>query len=340
VSAAAALAGACALLFLSAVFSGAETGVYSVSRARLEAEAEAGRPGARLLAALLRRDGTLLVSLLIGNNLVLELMTRLAQSGIERAPVPRYAHELAVALLLTPLVFLLGELVPKDLFRRRPHLLLTLVAPLLAVFRWAAMPLAGPLAVLASGLERLLGLHRRESARVLRREEMAELLAEGRRSGALGQEAEGIVRNVLVLQHTPLARIAVPWNRVEWIDLDRGPEAARASVLQSGFTRLPALRTGSDGKRAVVGYLHQLDVLAQVEDAPLEALLRPILELGSSLPLDRAVARFQASGQRLAVVGTRHAPRGLVSLSDLFAALASQPRFAQPSAPARIGSVP
>jgi CBS domain containing-hemolysin-like protein len=140
------------------------------------------------------------------------------------------------------------------------------------------------------------------------------------------------------LRHTPLARVAIPWERVEWVDLDRGAAAARSEVEDSSFTRLPALRSGPDRKKTIVGYFHQLDVLALPADAPLEASLRPVLELAPDLPLDRAVARLQASGQRLAIVGTARAPRGLVSLMDLFTALASQPRFAQPAATARIGS--
>ena len=329
---------AAGLLLFSAIFSGAETGVYSISRVRLEAEAQEGRRSARLLARLLRDDAALLITLLIGQNLVLELLTLLFESSVERSGLPDYAHELAAAVLLTPLVFLFGELIPKDLFRRRPHSLLALVAPVISVFRWLASPLAWPLALIALGLERLLGLRKEDFARILRREEMVELLAESRRAGSLAPQAEELANNVLVLRHTPLARVAIPWERVEWVDLDRGEAEARAAVASSNFTRLPVSGTGPDKKRAVVGYLHQLDVLGSPPGAPLQASIRPLLELPPDLPLDRAVARLQAAAQRLAVVGNLRSPKGLVSLMDLLALLASQPRFSQPAPTARIGS--
>lgn len=325
------------LLFFAAIFSGAETGVYSVSRVRLEAEAQEGRRSARLLSRLLRDDAALLITLLFGQNLALELLTHLAESSVSRSALPAHFHELAAAAILTPLVFLFGELIPKDLFRRRPHLLLALVAPLISVFRWIASPLAWPLAMLSFGLERLLGLRQEDFARILRREEMVELFAESRRAGVLAPQAEELANNVLVLRHTPLGRIAIPWERVEWIDLDRGEAEARAAVERSGFTRLPVLRTGRDKKRTVVGYCHQLDVLGSPADADFEKSLRPILELSADLPLDRAVSRLQAAGQRLAVVGSLRAPKGLVSLMDLLATLA-QPRFPQPVPTARIGA--
>ncbi len=303
---------------------------------RLEAEAQEGRRSARQLSRLLRDDAALLITLLIGNNLVLELLTSMTESTLGPR-LPPYAHELAAALVVTPLVFLFGELIPKDLFRRRPHLLLALVAPVILLVRWLASPLAWPLAMLSVGLERLLGLRKEDFARILRREEMVELLAESRRSGAIPPQAEELAHNVLVLRHTPLAHVAVPWERVEWVDLDKGGAEARAAVERSGFTRLPVLQSGADKKRVVVGYLHQLDVLGLAAGESLEASMRPILELSADLPLDRAVARLQGSGQRLAIVGSLRAPRGLVSLMDLLATLAGQPRFPQPAATARIG---
>lgn len=323
------------LLFLSAVFSGAETGVYSVSRVRLEAEAAEGRRSARLLSRLLRDDAGLLITLLVGNNLVLELMTHLTESEVRSLALADGLQELVTTLVLTPAVFLFGELVPKDLFRRRPHLLLAAVAPLVALFRGLASPIAWPLAQVSLLLERALGLRQEDFARILRREEMVELLAESRRTGALEPHAEALARNVLVLRTTPVARVALPFDTAEVIDLARGEAEARAAVERSGFTRLPVRGLGADGKPVVVGYLHQLDVLG-APGTPLEGLVRPLLELDPELSLDRAVARLQSAGQRLALVGSARAPRGLVTLMDLLAHLASEARFSQPGPTARI----
>ena len=71
------------LLFFSALFSGAETGVYSVSRVRLEAEAGQGRRAARILSGLLRDDAGLLITLLVGANLVQDLAALAFQAEIE-----------------------------------------------------------------------------------------------------------------------------------------------------------------------------------------------------------------------------------------------------------------
>ena len=60
------LAGVVAVgLFASGVFSGSETGLYSVSRSRLDLEADDGRRGARLVRRLANRRAAILVTILI-----------------------------------------------------------------------------------------------------------------------------------------------------------------------------------------------------------------------------------------------------------------------------------
>ncbi len=325
------------LLVCSAVFSGAETGVYSISQVRLEAEAKEGRRTVRILAGLLRDDAGLLITLLVGSTLAQDLATLLFESRL--ASVPPYARELVTTAALTPVLFLFGELLPKDLFRLRPHLLLGVTAPFLSFFRWVSSPVVWPLTLAADGVERLLGLRREERSRVLRREEMLDMLAESARSGLLAPHAEELAKNVLVLRHTPLIQVSVPWERVERVHLDRGEAEAHALVMRSSFTRLPVVGSAPNGRSHVLGYVHQLDLLGAQPGTTVESVVRPILVLDPELPLDRAVARLQLSGQRLALVGTASAPRGLVTLMDLLATIASrQPRFSQPGATARIGT--
>ena len=108
------------LLFLSSVFSGSETGFYCISPLRVQVEAQEGKWQARLIRWLIRDDYALLITILIGNNLMLEALTHVVGSAVqERELVPRAWLEVAVTLILAPIVFFTAELVPKELFRHR-----------------------------------------------------------------------------------------------------------------------------------------------------------------------------------------------------------------------------
>ena len=314
------------LLFLSAVYSGSETGVYSLSRIRLDSDAHAKRPMARLLTRLLRGDTGILITLLIGNNLMLELATHLAQRKVGGWDfLPPWGREVFVTAALTPVVFVVGELFPKDLFRRRPHALLYPITPLIALSRLVYLPVALPLQGLSLVLERVLGIRDQSLARALGRDEVQDVLRQGAREGAIAARAEPIAHNVLVLRETPVAAVMIPWHTIETVDLDAPPAAVWERVGNSEFTRLPALRSGAEGGPRVVGYLHQLDVLAAAPGARSDALLRPLPVVAPDLPVDRALNKMRISGQRTALVGSPEAPLGLVSLMDLIEAISGDP---------------
>ena len=316
-----ALAALAVLLFLSATYSGSETGVYSISRLRLDAEASAGGRGARLLRRLVRDDAAILITLLVGNNLMLELATLLTHARAQTWGLPESSVELAVTLGLTPLVFLFGELLPKELFRRHPRTFLGLASPLLVISRLVYLPLVWPLRGLAWLLERVLGVGGDELTRVLAREEIGAILQEGTREGVLEPRAEQLARNVLVLRERKVADVALAWKEVDFLDLEAGAEAALADLAEAEFSRLPVVDR-VDGQRRVTGYVHQLDLWRKREGLLERQRTLPSLE--PELALDEALRRLRVSGQRLALVGTPEDPRGLVTLMDLLAAISGQ----------------
>ncbi len=308
------------LMLASALFSGSETGVYTVSRLHLDAEAARGGRVARLLRLLLRNDAALLITILVGNNLTLELLADRVRSSYEaQGLLPASALDLAVALSLTPLVFVLGELLPKDTFRRRPRLFLGLSAWFLALTRVLFLPLAWPLGWLSVGLERLLGVRPSEFARALGREEILEMLRIGTTQGAFEAHVEDLVANVFVMRSTAVTRVMVPWERVAAVDL--GDPDAALRVAESDFTRLPVVARDAQGAAVVQGYVHQLDVLA----APGRALAESVRSLPAFDPgvsLERALARMQLAGARIALVGSYERPLGLLATMDLVAMIA------------------
>ncbi|QDU67010.1 CNNM domain-containing protein [Engelhardtia mirabilis] len=306
-------------LFLSAVFSGSETGFYGLSRVRLEADARAGRRSARLVERLIGDDRGLLITILIGNNLMLELVTTLGDDSLVLAGgVPTAYRELVLTAILTPVVFVAGELLPKDLFRHRPHTLLGFAAPIVGAARLLFMPLALPLRGLAVLLERALGLGGEEVSRALSREAVLDIIDEGARTGALATHVQTLARNVLQLRSIPVREVMVPWKKVQSMEAEWAGERQWEALLQSPFTRLPV--SAGDGR--VVGYVHELDLLGDGYAPEPVTRLRPMVALDPELPVDAAISRMRTAGLRMALVGTPEQPQGLVTLKDLVETIA------------------
>ncbi|TAJ25319.1 MAG: DUF21 domain-containing protein, partial [Planctomycetota bacterium] len=148
-----------ALLVLGGIFSGTETGMYSASRLRVEAAAKSGGRTARLVRQLLSDDARLLITLLFAYNAVLQSLATLfeRQIGAWISPPDAWREALASALL-APIVFFCIDLLPKDLFHRRPLALLHLSAWPVVVVQKLLLPIVWPLHLFALGIERLLGV--------------------------------------------------------------------------------------------------------------------------------------------------------------------------------------
>ncbi len=301
------------LLLLSAMFSGSETGFYCLSSLRVEADAVHGRRSGRLVRWLRRDEYTLLVTILVANNLVNQLLTILTETYVSRSGLVGAAWtEIAVTAGLTPVLFFAAELLPKELFRHRPHLLVGFFAPLIAATRVLLLPIVIPLRGLVHLAVRSMRVEESDLSRALGHESVVDLIAEGARAGRLEPHVERLALNVLALRKTSVERVMVPWGRVEALDTAQPDEDLRRRATHSRFSRLPVV--GGDG---VLGYVHQIDLLRAGPGARLQDHLRPLPALPPDLSLDRAILRLRRTGQRAALVGTGAAPRGFVTLKDL-----------------------
>ena len=117
-------------LSLSAFFSGSETGMYRVSRIRLVLDGLAGSLASRGLIWLLNNPGVFIATALVGNNLANYLTSLATVLAVQAVLGSSAAAELLATILMTPTIFVFGELLPKYLFFHAPYRLLKVARPL------------------------------------------------------------------------------------------------------------------------------------------------------------------------------------------------------------------
>lgn len=134
-----------ACLVQSGMFSGLNLAMFSVSRLRLEVEAEAGDPDAKRVLALRKDSNFLLTTILWANVAVNTLLAQLTESVLAGA-----AGFAAATFAIT----FFGEIVPQAWFSRNALRMGSLLAPVLRVYQVVLWPVARPSAWL---LDRWLG---------------------------------------------------------------------------------------------------------------------------------------------------------------------------------------
>ena len=104
-------------VLLSALYSGLETGLYTVNKIRLDVRALSGVASAKRLLAIVNRPARMLAVLLVCNNIANFLASYGAARLLEETTLGPWLAITVNAVVMIPILFIFGEVLPKDLFR-------------------------------------------------------------------------------------------------------------------------------------------------------------------------------------------------------------------------------
>jgi CBS domain containing-hemolysin-like protein len=303
-------------LTLSALFSGLETGAYSVNRVRLHVRSHHGDRAARQLSALLHRPTTLLATLLIGNNIANYMGTAGVTVLLESGDMTQWQVVLANVLIVTPVLFVFGETLPKDLFGAYADRLMYRFAPMLrfcrVLFTWTGLlPL---IELFGAAVGAVLRMPRAGMAFHPRRY-MTMLVREGVGEGLLSDEQSVIVERVLQLSSRRVRDVMVRWANVKTVRVSDPPSVLWDLAHQTRYSRFPVI----DAAGKIVGVVHLYDALLHERTScpPIKELMQPPTTLDANLPLRDCLTRLQQSHLPLAVVVQNGQPVGAVTVKDL-----------------------
>lgn len=306
-------------LRLSAFFSGAETGFYRISHLRLGIDADRGDRRAQRLAWFAKNPGHFVATTLVGNNLanyVTTLGVGLAAATI--VGVDAGWVEVVATLLVTPVVFVFGELLPKNLFYRAPMSLLHGAAPLFVVFYRVFLPVSIPLVLLAQLFERLSGSSDRLDA-LLGRSRLVQALSQGHEHGLLTDAQDRLAHGVLEIASQSVRDAMTPADRVLGISADTSRAEALDFAGRFGATHLIVREadgdSGSGSGPVWVGYVRAVDLA--ISRLPWKELVRPLPEIESSASKLDALAALHEVGESRGVVVDGERQLGIVGEQGL-----------------------
>jgi len=299
---------------LSAFFSGSEIGLYTINRVRLIVRANRGEPAALRLQRIMDHPNRMLSTILIGNNIA----NYLGSFGIAAildslgyAPVAAIAFNAAV---LIPLLFIFGEVLPKDLFRTHTDQWSYACSWLLRSFDqlFTYTGLNPIVQGFGDVLGRLLGSDPRD--RLSGRQRMSQLIKEGVSAGVLSESQTTLADRAIAMREHTVETEMVPWSRVGRLRLDADADERERIVRQRHHTRMPVV--GRDGR--VVGVIRLLDVLLE-PDKPTQQLMVETIEFTPGTPVRDAIRAMREGGAPIAIVVAERTrrPLGVVTLKDL-----------------------
>ncbi|MEX0685577.1 MAG: hemolysin family protein [Balneolales bacterium] len=310
----------------SAFFSGSEIGFVSANRLKLEIKARKDTLSGRYLNYFVRNPESFLSTTLIGNNIAnvayATLMALFLVSPITSYYLKVFGNppsDVTVLLIQTViasfLIMMLGEIMPKAIFRIHSDFLISLFAVPLKVFNWLFTPFIYISNRAASVLIGLFQKNTDYAERVFRRQDLEMLLQEigDDETSDIDRDDSEILSNVLELSNKRVRETMIPRTDIVAINKNATLQEVMNTFVSSGVSRLPVFDENIDD---IIGVVFAYDLFKKPKS--LNEIIRPVKLIPSSQKSKDLLTEFQKLNISLAIVIDEYGgTAGLVTIEDL-----------------------
>ncbi|ACL05306.1 HlyC/CorC family transporter [Desulfatibacillum aliphaticivorans] len=299
---------------LSGFFSGVETAFTSLSEIRLQHLLEKDTKGAKKIAALFENKERLIITILIGNNLVNIAASSLATS----MAIKMYgATGVGIAVgVMTFIILVFGEVTPKTIAIAKNEWIATKSAWTIR----ALQVLFRPIIIVLELLSVLLAKPLKSSAQpIITEDEIKSVVTLGEEIGEVEEDERIMIHNIFRFSDLEAYEIMTDRTAIFSAPAEFTVEKVAKEVVLRGYSRIPIYENKRDN---IVGILYAKDMLNALisgkEKAALKELARPVMFVPETILLDDLLKQFQKERVHMAMVVDEHGGvGGLITIEDL-----------------------
>jgi putative hemolysin len=307
-------------LLLSGFFSSSEVALISITRAKVRALLSQGRKGAEALDTLKRSTDNILITILIGNNIVNVAAASLATAiaiGFYGGAGVGIATGITIVLML-----IFGEIGPKMYASRNTESLALRVSRPILLFSNLLYPVLWVFDRLKSQFAFRPGI----TEPVVTEEEIKEWIDVGEEEGTIEEKEREMLYSVLRFGDTTVREVMTPRVDVVMVEDANTIENALAIFNETGFSRIPVYHEHLDN---VVGLLNVKDVFSAVFRQRTTASIRELAYepyfIPESKKIDELLKELQVKKQHMAVVLDEYGSfAGIVTVEDMLEELVGE----------------
>jgi CBS domain containing-hemolysin-like protein len=303
-------------LLLKGFFSGSEIALVSSDKIKLRHKAKQGDRGAGLALKFFQTPDVLLSTTLVGTNISTVVLTTIGallmigQFG-ERG-------ELYAFLVLTPILLVLGEIVPKSVYQQKSDELTPII---IYPLRWASLlfyPIVFVFSRVARMAARLVGAGKIEQPFFITREQLRTVVDIAEHEAALDAFGRGRIRRVIRFAETTVAEAMIPIAEATVIDKSQTAKVAIDLVRRHGYNRLPVYENSTSNITGIVT-LTTWDLMdSALIDRPLDSLIKPALYVSPLQTIDQLLPMLRQRKDHMAIVVDEFGTAiGMITMEDI-----------------------
>jgi putative hemolysin len=298
-----------ACLILQALFAGSEIALISCDKIKLKAIAEAGSKRAKLVLKSFLEIERFISTTLVGINLSLITSTIVLTFYIQ--DTYGVGKEFYTVLILSPLIVIFGQVVPKAVFQKRANsMVLWTIYPLWIISRIFS-PILFVVNLFTKGLLKLIGSTENP---FITREELIYAIEGGGVTPQSGYR-EKIIRRIFRFSETRTNEIMIPLIQVCALSENTPAKEAVKMIKETGHSRIPIYHERVDN---ITGMLHAFDLLSAKPDDPIKNFSRTPFYVPETKPVDELLDEMKRGPSGMAVVVDEYGGAvGVITLEDI-----------------------
>lgn len=321
------------LIVLNGVLSMTELAMVSARKSRLRKDADEGHRSAQLALQLAEKPGSFLATVQVGITLIgivagvfggatlAGSLASLLSKVSWLAPYAQTVSFVLVILLITYLSLVIGELLPKRLALSYPEAIARGSARFLHIFSTLCKPIVWFLDRSTDALVLLFGIKERHEPDVSQ-EDIASMVVEGTRTGAIDPEEREIIERLFQMGDRTLSSIMTPRNEI--IHLKKGmttPDAWEL-VMSEPHQHFPVFEEFKDEPVGIISAKELAAYQLQGYGGNWESIIQPPLIVPVSATPFRTLDQFKQHKVAMALVVDEFGSFvGIVTLHDIIEAL-------------------
>lgn len=299
------------LILLSGFFSGLEISFFSLSESRIAALVKQKRSGAVTVARLKKNSQRLLITVLVGNNLV-----NIFAAAYATVVATNLAGSKGIGIatgMMTLLILLFGEIAPKSLAASHAERIALLTARGVYLLTLALLPVT----VVLQGIIRIFGV-KKISMSAVTEDEIGALTEVARKEGKVEAGEAEMIRNVFQLNDIKAEDVMTSLTEVFAIEATQTLDAVRHNIMKSPYSRIPVYeRKASD----IVGILYKDEALITLIEGKGKTKAEDVMEKPYFVPwgmhIDDLMRELQVRRTHMAIVVDEYgAMMGVATLED------------------------
>lgn len=303
------------LLICSALISGAEVALFSLTRTDIEVALEQKSKRMQIIETLLERPKKLLATILVANNFIniaiVILFAFLGETMFHDVTSALFRFILEV-VIVTFLILLFGEILPKIYANRNRVKFANFMAYPLKVLDVIFSPISLPMRSVTLAIHNRFG-KQKSNLSVDQLSQALELTSEEDTT----QEEQKILQGIVSFGNTDTKQVMRPRIDIFALNIEAKYSEILPDIIENGYSRIPVYQDNID---TIKGVLYVKDLLPFIDRKQLDwsSLIREPFFVPENKKLDDLMAEFQEKKVHLAVVVDEYGgTSGLISLEDI-----------------------